>query len=168
MKEWINRYRARNHFDPSSTEVVGSDDLVKILEGQVTNKGQSRNSVYFIVCRNDLDMLQGDGTITADSLPNVIDNVFNKSEWFGKFGVEGESQIIVPGQYDLSINPQEKKIFLKATERAQYYGSGNLQLDKDFRTRILRTDMGFEELRGAINSSCSGYQYGNSLQAWNK
>jgi hypothetical protein len=168
IKEWINRYRARNHFDPSSNEIVNSDDLVKVLEGQVTNKGHSRNSVYFIVCRNDLDMLQGDGTIKVDNFPNVIDNVFNRSEWFGKFSEEGQSQIIVPSQYDLLINPQKKQIWLKATERARYYGSGNLQLDKDLFTRILRTDIGFEELREAVNSSCSGYQYGNSLQAWNK
>jgi hypothetical protein len=57
IKEWLKRYRARNHFDPSNNEFVGSDDLVKILKGQVINKGHSRDSVYFIVCRNGLKRL---------------------------------------------------------------------------------------------------------------
>jgi len=167
IKKWIKRYKARNHFDPSNKEFVGSEDLVKILEGQVTNSN-SKDSVYFVVCRNELERLQGDGTIRVDELfPDVIDTVFNKSEWFGKFSVEGQSQLIVPKQYDLLVNPQKKQIYLEATERARYYGNGNLQLDKDLFTRVLRTDIGFGELRELVNSSCSGYQYGNSLHLWN-
>ncbi|MGM5483635.1 MAG: hypothetical protein ACQER9_01815 [Nanobdellota archaeon] len=168
IKEWIRQHRTRNHFDPSSSKFIYSKDLVKILKGQVTNKGHSRNSVYFIVCRNDLEILQGEETITVDNLPNVIDTVFDKCEWFGKFTEEGQSQIIVPNQYDLLINPQKNKIWLESTDRARYYGSGNLQLDKDLSTRILRTDIGFKGLRELVNSSCSRFEYSYSLRNWNK
>lgn len=162
----MRKYKARNHFDPSSKELVSSEDLVKILGGQVTNSN-SRDSVYFIVCRNGLEKLHSDGTIRVDELfPNVIDTVFDKSEWFGKFTVEGQSQLIVPRQYDLLVNPQKRQIYLQATERAKYYGSGNLQLDKDLSTKVLRTDIGFKELRELVNSSCSEYQCGDSLSAW--
>jgi len=165
FKNLIRKYRSRNHFDPSSQEFVSPEDLVKILEGQVTNSN-SKDSVYFIVYRNGIDSLQGEGTIRVHSLTNVIDDVFNKSEWFGKFIVEGQSQIIVPKRYNLLVNPQKKQIYLQATERARYYGSGNLQLDKDLFTRILRTDIGFEELRELVNSTCSNYLYGDSLRTW--
>ncbi len=167
IKEWIKRYKTRNCFDPSGNEFVGTDDLVKILRGHVTNRGHSKNSVYFVVCCNGLEMLQGDGPIRVDSFPDVVDNVFHKSEWFGKFSEEGKLQIIVPSKYDLLINTQKKQIWLESTERARYYGSGNLQLDKDLSTRILRTDIGFMELGEILNSCCSEYIYGNCLRVWN-
>ena len=163
FKEWFNGLG--NDFDPSVQELVGSEDFVRILKGKVTNSNR-RDSVYFVVCSNGLDMLQGDKAIRVDKLPNVVSAVFDKSEWFGKFRVKGHMRIIVPGQYDLSIDTKEKELFLEATERARYYGMGNLQLDKDSANRILRTDIGFEGLRELVNSSCSGYNHGGSLRAW--
>ncbi|MBT3405119.1 hypothetical protein HN832_04310 [archaeon] len=165
FKTWRKRYRERNYFDISDQETVDSEALVKVLKGQVTNSN-SKDSVYFIVCCNGLEMLQGDETIEVDDLKNVIEEVFNKSVWFGKFRVGEQSQIIVPNQYDLLVNPQKKGIYLQATERARYYNSGNLQLDKDLFTRILRTDIGLEKLQELVNSTCSGYRCGNSLETW--
>jgi hypothetical protein len=165
IKQLIERYRARNHFDPSSNEFVGSDDLVKVLEGQVSNS-HSRDSAYFVICRNGLSALQGDGTIKVGDIPNVIDTIFHRSEWFGRFNAgPGESKIIVPSRYQLFLNIQGKKVFLKPTERASYWSHN---LDHDLNTRILRADIGFNELRELVNSSCSGYECGDSLQAWNR
>ena len=162
----FKRYIARNHLDPSSNNVISLQDLVKIFEGRVSSKGL-RDSAYFVICCNGIDQLNQEGIIRVENLTNVVENVFDKSEWFGKFRVEGQSQIIIPGRYELLIDPQKKQIYLQATERAKYYGSGNLQLDKDLHARILRTDIGFEESRELVNSTCSSYKHGNTLQAWN-
>jgi len=70
FKTWRKRYRERNYFDISDQETVDSEALVKVLKGQVTNSN-SKDSVYFIVCCNGLEMLQGDETIEVDDLKNV-------------------------------------------------------------------------------------------------
>lgn len=83
FKELLKKYKLRNYFNPSSQEFVGSEDLVRIFESQVINSN-SRDSVYFVVCSNGLEMLQKDGRIRLDELQNVVSTVFDKSEWFGK------------------------------------------------------------------------------------
>lgn len=167
LKDLLRKWITRNHFDPSSQDRVSPQDFVKILQGKVYDSS-TRVPAYFIVCQQGIAQLNREGEIQVDELTNVVDEVFNKSVWFGKFGVKGKSQIIVPHRYDLGIIPQEKKICLQATEMAIYYGNGNLQLDKDVFRKVLRTNIGFEELRNIVNSTCSGYQYAHSLQAWNK
>ena len=98
IKKLLRRLGVRNNFDPSISRSLSSGDLVKILEGRVDDSN-SRDSVYFIVCRKGLELLQDDGAIEVQDLPNVVDDVFNRSKWFGKFEVEGRSQIIVPFRY---------------------------------------------------------------------
>lgn len=164
----LDKLRRMGPFNPSSTNSVSETDLVKILKGQTKNTPHSKDAVYFIVCRNGTPLQNHEWAIKIDDIPNVVESVFDKSEWFGKFVSGGQSQIIVHGQYDLLVNPKKKQIFLTATERARYYGSGNLQLDKDLTTRLLRTDIGFEKLREIVNATCSRYQYAYSLNAWKK
>ena len=41
----MRKYKARNHFDPSSKELVSSEDLVKILRGQEIGRASCRERV---------------------------------------------------------------------------------------------------------------------------
>ena len=162
----IKRCKARNNFNPSFKDIVEHQDLAKIIEGKVSNSKQE-DSVYFVVCKNKIGQLNRKGKIEVSELNNVVDEVFNKSEWFGKFAVSGQSQIIVPFRYDLLINSQKKQVYLESNLKARYYNNGNLQLDKDLYTGILKTKISFEEMRDIINQTCLKYLYGYSLKAWN-
>jgi len=152
-------------FDICAKEVIGASDLVKILKGGVAKPADLRDATYFVVCRNGIEQLSGEGRIVVDGLKRVVSDVFDKSAWFGKFGPD-KIRIIVPGRYDLAVNPVEKQVLLEASANACYYNSGNLQLDKDYSKRVLRTDIGVEELKRIVVSSCSDYQYSDSLKLW--
>ncbi len=168
LKRLLQEYRTRNYFDPLNQDIIEKEDLVKIFSGKVSNPNNHADYSYFIVCKNEIEQLNVEGNIRVTDLDDVVESVFNNSEWFGKFSCERESRIIVPYKYDLSVNPKEKKIWLEAMEGARYCGSGNLQLDKDYSTAVLRTDIGFKEFRELVNDVCSTYRYGYSLQKWNK
>lgn len=127
---------------------VGKEEIAKVLTGEVVNFFP-----YFIVCEEGLDL--GEGSRFCD-FPDFFQTL-NKSEWFGKITSGRHSQIIVPSRYDLAINFEEKRLFLKKTQRAKYYGSGFLQVDKDLGGDVLRTDVRFEELQEMLIEKCGSY-----------
>jgi hypothetical protein len=165
LRRLITNYRKRNHFNPSRQEQVSHHDLRQILRGHASNSDQ-RDSAYFVVCNNGIGAIECPGVLRLDDMSNVIEDVLDRSEWFGKFLIKGQSQIIVPARYDLLIDPLKEQIYLRPTGRACYYGDGNLQYDKDSRTKVLWTTVGFAGLRELVNATCVRYQYADSLRQW--
>jgi len=158
-------------FYPAYMHSVDRHSLVKILSGNVSNedsalKADRRVLSYFIISNsvlNEYDLEKQ--SMRLNELENPIE-LLNSSQWFGKFTTYTQSQIIIPGRYDLKVNPFEKKVYLEENNTARYYGSGNLQWDKDYSTSFLVTDLNFNDLRNIVNKICFSYQYSNTLYKW--
>ena len=164
------RLRERNYLDLSSIDLVNADRLARILRGEVKASNE-RDSTYFIIHQDSLGELITKSQLRVDDLNNAQET-FNRSQWFGKFSKtcwnenDLRYQIIVPNKFDVLIEPKETRLLIKETERACYYGSGNLQLDKDLFTRVLKTNVDFEELKDLVNKTCSDYQFGFYQGKW--
>ena len=170
LRNLASKYKQRKYFDPLNRDSVNPEEFIQILQGKVKNPNFPTDSNYFIVCKSGIEQLEIEKPRCVKDLSNVVESVFNSSKWFGKFSCKTESQIIVPKKYELLINPYKKQMWLDKTERAEYYGSGNLQLDKDSgrHMRLLTTDIDLEKLKQLVKDNCFDYKDGLNRPVFNR
>jgi hypothetical protein len=144
------KYQTKNYFEPHIQTQVDESDLAKILQGQVINprKIEKPNSTtdfsYFIICNNELNNSDETKKLKFDG--DMIDDLFNVSEWFGLFKLEFGSGIVVPNEYQFKFSPKHKSIFKYRLQRSAWAGGGFYQADKNTGTKILTSNISKDNL----------------------
>ena len=174
---------SKSFFDYKCKSLVDESDFEKILKGQIVNssrfEGHNVDCSFFLVSRIGLSAFDNyTETKTFHKFPNIIDNEFYNSEWFGYFWDLSESHIVIPNEkwiqmkYNDPINPKNvysirhnQKILIDDFKGSVWAGGGSFQYDKNLDDKVLVTDISVSRMKEIVKDVFSSYDPRNKLDS---
>lgn len=149
FKKLLYDYQTRNKYDPVKTKFLTKEDLAKVLIWEIKEQRYSERA------SDDIQRFYVVSTVWLESvdLPAVfdawmIDDLFNKSQWFWLFCVKDDSAIIVP--FSLRILIDKWRYLVLENKDSAWVWWGKFQVDKSAFTQVFPCDVDLSTLNKMI------------------